>query len=140
MGFELELFSATDQSGTPIYHTNVLMYVGTRVAVVALEAIAPADRDRVSARLAASGLDVLAIDHAEMGAFAGNMLEVGSWDEYLGDFTILVMSETARHALATPKYVRLYSSVDAVLAVPVEVIERHGGGGVRCMLAEIFLP
>ena len=140
MGFELELFNAADQSGTPIYHTNVLMYVGTRVAVVALEAIAPADRDRVSARLAASGRDVLAIDHAEMGAFAGNMLEVGSWDEYLGDFTILVMSETARHALPTPKYVRLYSSVDAVLAVPVDVIERHGGGGVRCMLAEIFLP
>jgi len=140
MGYAVELFDATDQSGTPIYHTNVLMYVGTRVAVVALDAIAPADRERVSARLAASGLDVLAIDHAEMGAFAGNMLEVGSWDEYLGDFTILVMSETARHALATPKYVRLASSVDAVLAVPVEVIERHGGGGVRCMLAEIFLP
>jgi glycerol-3-phosphate acyltransferase PlsY len=49
---------------------------------------------------------VIAIDHAEMHAFAGNMLEVGSWDEYLGDFTILVMSETARHALATRKYTR----------------------------------
>ena len=56
-----------------------------------------------------------------MRGFAGNMLEVGSWDEYLGDFTILVMSETARHALATPKYNRLYASVDAVLAVPVDV-------------------
>jgi len=140
MDFELELFTATDQSGTPIYHTNVLMYVGTRVAVAALEAIAPTDRDRVSARLSAAGVEVLPIDYAEMGAFAGNMLEVGSWDEYLGDFTILVMSESARHALATPKYMRLYSSVDAVLAVPIEVIERHGGGSVRCMLAEVFLP
>jgi hypothetical protein len=27
-----------------------------------------------------------------------------------------------------------------VLAVPVPVIERHGGGSVRCMLAEVFLP
>ena len=33
-----------------------------------------------------------------------------------------------------------YASVDAVLAVPIECIERHGGGSVRCMLAEIFLP
>jgi hypothetical protein len=140
MGFELELFDAADESGTPIYHTNVLMYVGTRVAVVNVDAIAPADRARVSGRLVATGLDVIAIDHAEMRAFAGNMLEVGSWDEYLGDFTILVMSETARHALATRKYTRLYSSVDAVLALPIDVIERHGGGGVRCMLAEIFLP
>ena len=139
MGYELELFTATDESGTPIYHTNVLMHVGTRIAVVALDAIAAADRGRISARLAAASRDVLPIDHAEMRAFAGNMLEVGSWDEYLGDFNILVMSETARHALATPKYKRLYASVDAVLAVPIETIERHGGGSVRCMLAEIFL-
>ena len=74
-----------------------------------------------------------------MRAFAGNMLEVGSWDEYLGDFNILVMSETARHALPTAKYKLLYASVDAVLAVPIDIIERHGGGSVRCMLAEIFL-
>lgn len=140
LNYELELFDATDESGTPIYHTNVLMHVGTRIAVVALDAIAAADRDRISERLVASSREVLAIDHAEMRAFAGNMLEVGSWDEYLGDFTILVMSETARLALASSKYKRLYSSVDAVLAVPLDVIERHGGGSVRCMLAEIFLP
>jgi hypothetical protein len=140
LGYTLELFTATDESGTPIYHTNVLMHVGTRVAVVALDAIATPDRGRIEERLRASGHDIVAIDHAEMRAFAGNMLEVGSWDEYLGDFTILVMSETARHALATPKYKQLYASVDAVLAVPVDVIERHGGGSVRCMLAEIFLP
>jgi len=140
MGYELELFSATDESGTPIYHTNVLLHVGTRIVVVALEAIAPGDRTRVHERLASGSREVVAIDQAEMAAFAGNMLEVGSWDEYLGDFTILVMSETARHALATPKYKSLYASVDAVLAVPVDIIERHGGGSVRCMLAEIFLP
>jgi hypothetical protein len=138
LSYELELFTATDEAGTPIYHTNVLMHVGTRIAVVALDAIAAADRARVSERLAATGREVIAIDHAEMRAFAGNMLEVGSWDEYLGDFNILVMSETARHALAASKYKRLYYSVDAVLAVPLDVIERHGGGSVRCMLAEIF--
>ena len=140
MGYELELFGAVDEGGTPIYHTNVAIHLGTRVAVVALDAIAPSDRSRVGDRLSRSGREVIDIDHAEMRAFAGNMLEVGSWDEYLGDFTILVMSETARHVLATPKYVKLYASVDAVLAVPVELIERHGGGSVRCMLAEIFLP
>jgi hypothetical protein len=140
LGYDLELFAASDQSGTPIYHTNVLMHVGTRVAVVALDAIDESDRARIAARLENSGRDIVAIDHAEMQAFAGNMLEVGSWDEYLGDYNILVMSETARHALATDKYKRLYASVDAVLAVPIETIERHGGGSVRCMLAEVFLP
>ncbi len=140
LDYDLEMFAAADESGTPIYHTNVLMHVGTRVAVVALDAIDERDRARIAARLENSGRGLVAIDHAEMSAFAGNMLEVGSWDEYLGDYNILVMSETARHALATDKYKHLYASVDAVLAVPVEVIERHGGGSVRCMLAEVFLP
>jgi hypothetical protein len=140
MGYDLELFSASDEGGTPIYHTNVLMHVGSRAAVVALDAISRSDRPRVAQRLANSGHALVAITHAEMSSFAGNMLEVGSWDEYLGDYSILVMSEAARHALATPKYQQLYGSVDAVLAVPVECIERHGGGSVRCMLAEIFLP
>jgi hypothetical protein len=140
MGYDLELFSASDESGTPIYHTNVALHIGTRVAVVALDAIAELDRARIAARLENSGRDLVAIDHAEMHGFAGNMLEVGSWDEYLGDYQILVMSERARHTLATSKYKRLYASVDAVLAVPVDVIERHGGGSVRCMLAEVFLP
>jgi hypothetical protein len=138
LGYTLELFTAS-AAGAAIYHTNVVMSVGSRVAVAALDNIAPADRNRVAERLRASGHDVVAISEAEMNAFAGNCLEVGSWDEHLGDFRILVMSRTARQALAPEKLARLNAGVDAVLAAPVEVIERHGGGGVRCMLAEIFL-
>lgn len=138
MGYELELFGARDARGTPIYHTNVVMNIGTRMAVAALENIDVGDRRRVAARLEA-GHELLPIDAAEMTAFAGNMLELGTWDEYLGDMRILVMSATAQRALPAHKYARLYASVDAVLAAPVDVIERHGGGSVRCMLAEVFL-
>ena len=138
MGYELELFAARDTRGAPIYHTNVLMSIGTRLAVVALDNIDAADRARVAARLEKQH-DLLAISEQEMGAFAGNVLEVGSWDEYLGDMRILVMSATAQHALEGRKYARLYTSVDAVLAAPIDIIERHGGGSVRCMLAEVFL-
>ena len=140
LGFELEMFTATDASGTPIYHTNVVMSVGTRFAVAALDNIVEADRGRIEARLRASGRELVSIDNAEMCAFAGNLLEVGSWDEHLGDFHILVMSRTARNGLAPQKLARLSAAVDTVLAVPVGVIERHGGGSVRCMLAEVFLP
>jgi len=138
MGFELELFSARDARGAPIYHTNVLMSIGTRMAVLASDTLDPADRARVAARLEA-GHDLLAISEPEMAAFAGNVLELGTWDEYLGDMRILVMSATAQHVLEARKYARLYASVDAVLAAPIDVIERHGGGSVRCMLAEVFL-
>jgi hypothetical protein len=139
LGYSLELFDATDAAGAPIYHTNVVMSIGTRTAVVALDNIADGHRARVAERLRASGHDVVGISDAEMAAFAGNVLEVGSWDEHLGDFRILVMSRTARRALAPEKFARLSAGVDAVLAPPVDVIERHGGGSVRCMLAEVFL-
>jgi len=139
LDYSLELFDAADATGATIYHTNVVMCVGSRVAVVALDNVAAVDRARVADRLRSSGHDVVGISAAEMNAFAGNMLEVGSWDEHLGDFRILVMSRTARRALAPEKFARLGAGVDAVLAAPVEVIERHGGGSVRCMLAEVFL-
>jgi hypothetical protein len=139
MGYELELFGAADAAGAPIYHTNVVMSVGTRFAVAALGNIDAADRARVAARLRAGGLDLVEIDDAEMRGFAGNVLEVGSWDEHLGDFRVLVMSRTTRRALHPDKFARLSAAVDSVLAVPIDVIERHGGGGVRCMLAEVFL-
>jgi hypothetical protein len=139
LGYSLELFGANDARGVPIYHTNVLMSVGTRIAVVALGNIVATDRERVAERLRASGRDVVAISDAEMNAFAGNMLEVGSWDEHLGDFRILVMSRTARRALEPASFARLSAAVDSVLAAPIDVIERHGGGSVRCMLAEVFL-
>jgi hypothetical protein len=139
MGYELEMFSAHDARGAPIYHTNVVMSIGTRMAVAALGNIDEADRARIGARLGASR-ELLMIDDAEMQAFAGNVLELGTWDEYLGDMRILVMSATAQRALPAHKYAHLYASVDAVLGVPIDVIERHGGGSVRCMLAEVFLP
>jgi hypothetical protein len=138
MNYELELFGALDARGIPIYHTNVVMNIGARMAVVALENIDVADRKRVAARLNATH-ELLPIDNEEMAAFAGNVLELGTWDEYLGDMRILVMSATAQRALPAHKYARLYTSVDAVLAVPIDIIERHGGGSVRCMLAEVFL-
>ena len=140
LGYELELFTARDAAGTPIYHTNVVVSVGTRYAVVALDNIDAGDRWRIAGRLGDAGLDVVAITDAEMRGFAGNLLEVGSWDEHLGDFRILVMSRTARHALAAEKFARLSAAVDVVLAAPIDTIERHGGGSVRCMLAEVFLP
>jgi hypothetical protein len=139
LGYALELFDAADAAGAPIYHTNVVMSIGTHNAAVALDNVAAADRARVADRLRASGREVVGISGAEMTAFAGNLLEVGSWDEHLGDFRILVMSRTARRALAPATLARLESGVDSVLAAPVDAIERHGGGSVRCMLAEVFL-
>ena len=140
LGYEPIVFSAVDRAGVPLYHTNVLMCVGEKAAIVGTEAIAPADRGRVIERLRATGREVIEIGHGEIERFAGNMLELGTWDEALGDYRVLVMSETARHALSAEAFARLSACTDEVLAVPIPTIERLGGGSVRCMLAEVFLP
>jgi hypothetical protein len=138
LGYEAVVFSASDRAGVPLYHTNVLMCIGAQAAVVGTEAIAAADRARVIDRLAGTGREIIEIGLDEIGRFAGNMLELGTWDEALGDSRVLVMSDSARHALQPATFARLSACTDTVLAVPVPTIERLGGGSVRCMLAEVF--
>jgi hypothetical protein len=138
MQYEPVIFSATDRAGVPLYHTNVCLWIGARVAVVAAEALATGDRERVLASLTASGRELIFIDHAQLEHFAGNMLELGTWDEALGDARVLVMSESARQALEPRVFAQLAGATDTVLSVPVPTIEKCGGGSVRCMLAEIF--
>ncbi|MDE2221022.1 MAG: amidinotransferase [Gammaproteobacteria bacterium] len=138
LGYQAEVFDALDARGQPYYHTNVLMWLGSRCAMVCSEALAAADRARVLARLRADAdRELIEIDRGAVAAFAGNMLELASWDEALGDTSVLVMSTTARAALAGPQLGQLGACVDTILAVPLPTIERVGGGGARCMLAEV---
>lgn len=140
LGYEAIVFDAFDRGGVPYYHTNVMMCVASRMAVLGTCAMSADDRDRVIERLEMTGRDVIEIHYDEIEQFAGNMLELASWDEALGDCRLLIMSETARRAIRTDVYARLSASTDCVLAIPVPTIERLGGGSVRCMLAEVYLP
>lgn len=140
MGYEPVIFKSFDRAGVPLYHTNVLLCVGARLVVLGTEAVAAADRGPLLERLRASGREVVEIGPDEIARFAGNMLELATWDEALGDSCVLVMSESARHGLTSESFARLSACTDAVLTVPVPTIETLGGGSVRCMLAEVFLP
>jgi hypothetical protein len=140
LGYEAVLFEAYDRGGVPFYHTNVMMCLGSRMAVLGTCAMSPDDKARVIEKLEITGRDVIEIGYEEIEQFAGNMLELGSWDEALGDYRLLIMSDTARRAVRPEVYARLSAATDSVLAVPIPTIERLGGGSVRCMLAEVFMP
>lgn len=140
LNYEPVIFQAADAGGMPLYHTNVLMCIGARAVVIGSEAIAASDRERVLARLTASGREIIEVGAAGIGQFAGNMLELASWDEALGDCRVLVMSQSARRALKPEAFAQLSGCTDAVLTVPVPTIEAVGGGSVRCMIAEVFRP
>lgn len=136
LGYEPCVFAAADPAGAAIYHTNVMLAVGSSFAVVAAECIEAARRDDVLQRLRASGRDVLEIDAGAMAAFAGNVLELRSGT----GGRVLALSQSAATAFGAQGLARLRRSVDRVVAAPVPTIETLGGGSVRCMLAEVFLP
>ncbi|MGC8522335.1 MAG: citrulline utilization hydrolase CtlX [Steroidobacteraceae bacterium] len=140
LDYEPVVFDAADRAGTAIYHTNVLMSIGERLALLGSEAIAQAERGHVQERLRSPGREVIDLDHGQIERFAGNVLELATWDEALGEYRVLVMSESARRALPEGDFARISACTDEVLCVPVPTIERLGGGSVRCMLAEVFLP
>ncbi|MCB1624244.1 MAG: amidinotransferase [Pseudomonadales bacterium] len=140
LGYAAEFFDAADASGAEIYHTNVLMSIGERYAAIAADSIVPRDRERVLARVQASGREVILLSQAEVAGFCGNLLELASWDENLGDCSVLLMSAAARRNLSPDNLQRLSAACDTVLAIPVPTIERLGGGSIRCMLAEVFTP
>ena len=135
LDYEAVTFDACDESGRAIYHTNVLMGVGTRFAVVCGEAIAdPRHRTAVFGMLAAGGHQIVDITRPQMHAFAGNCLEFAS-----PRGALIVLSNTAWNALNEAQRAMLEGCAE-VLRVEIPTIERFGGGGVRCMLAEVHLP
>jgi hypothetical protein len=136
LGYEAVVFDAVDDAGVPFYHTNVILSIGHRVAVVAGDAIAPADRETVLSALADGGRDVIEIDQAAVAGFAGNMLEVMS----VTGNAIYVLSARAEQVLPALSRARLAGGTDRLLPLAIPTLERLGGGSVRCMLAEVFCP
>jgi hypothetical protein len=136
LGYQPVVFDALDRAGVPFYHTNVMLSIGARVAVVAAETIVPTDRERVLAALAAGSRAIIPIDQAGVAAFAGNLLELlnGNGER------VCVLSAHAQRALPAATLERVAAGSDRLLALSIPTIERLGGGSVRCMLAEVFSP
>jgi len=137
LGHQVPFLATMDgtMAGLPVYHTNVLMSIGEAFAAVCFAAMPyPADREDVRTELARAGKEIVAISLEQMHAFVGNMLQLHSPK---GAFIFL--SETAFPALAPDQRSKLEKHGQLV-PVPIPTIERVGGGSVRCMLAENFLP
>ncbi len=135
LDYELVTFEALDGSGSAIYHTNVLMAIGARFAVVCGAAITQQrHRDAVYSMLRARGREIIEISPAQMLEFAGNLLELAP-----AGTNVIALSTTAWRSLDAGQR-RALERYGRILAADIPVIERCGGGGVRCMLAEIHLP
>jgi len=135
-GYTSVCFDAADEKGKAIYHTNVLMCVGSKFAVICLDSIPnPHERVVVMESLKATGKEIIDITFAQMNRFAGNMLEVKS---HLSE-TLIVLSDSAFNALDTEQIAYLEKYGRLVYA-DIHTIENNGGGSARCMMAEVHLP
>jgi hypothetical protein len=118
----------------PIYHTNVLMAVAPIFAVICLDAIDDAiERETIINSLQSCKKHIINISEAQLSQFVGNMLALTAAD----GTPLMAMSTQAHTALSRDQLTQLCQYAKPVFS-PIPTIETLGGGGVRCMLAELF--
>jgi len=119
----------------PIYHTNVMMSLGQETAFICSESIKDQkDIKHIHKLFGTSERKIIELSIAQMIQFAGNVLEV----ENTKGQSHLIMSEKAYQSLEAPQ-IQLISQSSKIISIPLDTIEKYGGGSARCMIAEIFL-
>ena len=135
MKYRSVVFHATNESGLPIYHTNVMMCVADRYVVICLDCIQDTDEKKlVEETILSSGKEIIRISQGQMNQFAGNMLQL---ENGRGE-KILVMSTAAWSSLL-PEQKENLLRYNRVVYSSLQNIESNGGGSARCMIAEIHL-
>lgn len=130
------VFHSFDASDKLIYHTNVVMCVGSGYVVIGMDSIKDKDeRIGLENKFKESNLEIISLDnHQLLESFAGNMLEV----QNKNGKRFLVMSRRAYKSLKEYQIKQLTNYID-ILPVSIDLIETVGGGSARCMMAEIYL-
>lgn len=134
MGYEIQLFSASDKNSNPIYHTNVVMTLGRGFALVGLDAInSAAERKAVYAALSDTGREIIELTTEQIHFFSGNGLQLVDKN---GD-PLFVLSKNGWNALTEPQKI-VIRSLTEVVTPSLNMTEQLGGGSARCMIAELF--
>lgn len=127
-------FQAQDPEGHLIYHTNVMMSIAEEYAVVCLECIQNVQkRALLIDQLHFTNKELVEISFQQVQQFAGNVLQVRG----ITGEKFLIMSTQAYQSF-TPAQIKQLEVYNRIVHSPLHTIETYGGGGARCMLAEIF--
>ena len=131
--FELVLFETESHTGSAIYHTDVLMYVGTDLVGICFDVIKPEHRDYVKEKVWQHH-EVVELSSEQIEEFCGNAIEAQNADNQL----FLIMSSRAFKALNQEQINKLLTSYKEIIHSDIPTIEKYGGGSARCMLTELF--
>jgi hypothetical protein len=133
--YEPVIFTSIGSNGQPIYHTNVMMCIGSDFAMVGLDAIPnKAERQQVRSRLKKTGKEIVELSVDQIANFAGNTIEL----QNKSGVKLLVLSSRAARAL-TEEQRKTLTRYARPLPLELPTIEL-AGGSARCMIATIHLP
>ena len=133
IGYSPITFKSYDSNGGIVYHTNVMMSIGDDFILICLESIIDKEeRIRVKESIKKTAKNIIEIDLNQMESFAGNLLQLGEKGN-----KIIVISQLAFNSLNRNQKEIL--SIDSkIVNIPIPLIQKCGGGSVRCMIAEII--
>jgi len=127
------VFDAKDEQGTDIYHTNVLMCIGSDFVMAGFDMMTDQVRKKqIIQRFESAGKKIISLSQQQISAFCGNAIELQGDKQRL-----LALSKTAFNALTKQQITQLEISV-TLLPLDVSALEL-AGGSVRCMLAGVHL-
>jgi len=133
MGFEIVPFNTESHTGKPVYHTDLVMNIGEKIANICADCIVKQDRQTVLDKLRSTH-EVVELSMSQLTAFLGNSLEIRSNTGH----KYLVMSSMAYHSIR-PDQMEVYERhYDKILHSPIPTIEKYGGGSARCLIMEMF--
>ncbi len=132
MGFELEAFETRSHTGKPVYHTDVLMHVGSGVVGICADCIQGCRKEEILERLRSTH-DVVEFSMKQLTFFCGNALEVRGY----GDEKLMVMSSAAYGALREEQKEKYLHHVAKIVHSPLPTLEKYGGGSARCMMQSL---
>ncbi|GJL85005.1 MAG: hypothetical protein DHS20C02_07800 [Micavibrio sp.] len=137
MGYDAEIFDTMSDpknpDSKPVYHTDLVMNIGTTMASVCASCIVEADRERVVNRLKSTH-EVMELSIEQLRSFCGNALEVQGRD----GTKMLAISGAAHDALNKDQLEMIGRHYASIIHSPLPTIEKYGGGSARCLLLEVF--
>ena len=132
-GFDLIVFETKSHLDEPIYHTDIIMYIGTKIAVICPDSIQSQYQSKVIDRLNKHH-EIMEISEDQVLHFCGNGLEVRDAEDNLK----VVMSTAAFNTYTTSQKKRFLKLYTKIIHSNLECIEKYGGGSARCMMTELF--
>ena len=131
--YVLILFETESHIGSPIYHTDVLMYVGTNLIGICFDVIKPEHREYVKENVHRFH-EVLELSSEQIEDFCGNAIEAKNNSGEL----FIILSSRAYEALENDQKNILLKHYKEIIHSDISTIEKYGGGSARCMLTELF--